>query len=209
MLRVDAQLEGHSLPVEHPDKVTTADVMLVLLPIWTRKYETARKLRRRIGTVMKWAIAQGYRGDNPAGEPITAALPKRSAPVRHMRALPHGEVVGALAAVRASRAWAATKLALEFLVLTATRSGEVRLATWDKFDVPAFVWTIPAERMKAQREHRVPLCGGAVEILHEARSLGNGTVLVCPSIRGKALSDRTLSKLVDKCGAPHLSINVE
>ena len=187
------------------DKVTTADVMVVLLPIWTRKHETARKLRRRIGTAMKWAIAQGYRGDNPAGEAIAAALPKRSAPVRHMRALPHSEVADALAAVRASRAWAATKLAFELLVLTATRSGGVRLATWDEFDLPAFVWTIPAES-KAQREHRVPLRGRAIEILHEARSLGKGTGLVFPSIRGKALSDMTLSKLVREQGiaaVPH------
>jgi len=188
------------------DKVTTADVMVVLLPIWTRKHETARKLRRRIGTVMKWAIAQGYRGDNPAGEAITAALPKRSAPVRPMRALPHGEVAGALAAVRSSRAWAATKLAFEFLVLTATRSGEVRLAKWDEFDLPALVWAIPSERMKAQREHRVPLCGRAGEILHEAKSLGSDGGLVFPSVRGKALSDMTLSKLVKEQGiaaVPH------
>ena len=188
------------------DQVTTADVMLVLLPIWTRKHETARKLRRRVSTVMKWAIAQGYRGDNPAGEAVTAALPKRSAPVRHMRALPHGEVAGALAAVRASRAWEATKLAFELLVLTATRSGEVRLATWEEFDLSASVWTIPAERMKAQREHRVPLCGRAVEILQEARSHANGGGLVFPSIRGKALSDMTLSKLVREQGiaaVPH------
>ena len=180
--------------------------MLALLPIWTRKHETARKLRRRIGAVMKWAIAQGYRGDNPAGEAITAALPKRSAPVRHMRALPHGEVAGALAAVRASRAWAATKLAFEFVVLTATRSGEVRLATWDEFNLPALAWTIPTERMRAQREHRVPLCARAVEVLHEAKLLGNGTGLVFPSIRGKALSDMTLSKLVKEQGiaaVPH------
>lgn len=156
----------------------------MLLLVWTRKHETARKLRRRIGTVMKWAIAQGYRHDNPAGEAITAAPPKRSAPVRHMRALPHGEVADVLAAVRVSRAWVATKLAFEFLVLTTTRSGEVRLATCE-FNLPALVWTIPAERMKAQREHRVPLCSRAIKILHEARSLGNGTGLVFPSIRGR------------------------
>ena len=188
------------------DQVTTADVMLVLLPIWTRKHETARKLRRRVSTVMKWAIAQGYRGDNPAGEAITAALPKRSVPVRHMPALPHGEVAGALAAVRKSRAWGATKLAFELLVLTAARAGEGRLATWEEFDLSASVWTIPAERMKAQREHRVPLCGRAVEILHEARSRANGRGLVFPSIRGKALSAMTLSKLVKEQGisaVPH------
>ena len=111
------------------DRVTTADVMAVLLPIWTRKHATAQKVRQRIGTVMKWAIAQGYRNDNPAGDALTA-LPKRSAPVRHQRALPHGEVAGAVATVRASAAWAGLKLVFEFLVLTAARSAEARLVTW-------------------------------------------------------------------------------
>ena len=78
------------------DEVTTADVMAVLLPIWTRKHATAQQVRQRIGTVMKWAIAQGYRGDNPAAEAVTAALPKRPVPTEHRRALPHAEVAGAV-----------------------------------------------------------------------------------------------------------------
>ena len=81
------------------DQVTTADVMAVLLPLWTRKHPTARKLRERIGAIMKWAIAQGYRNDNPTGDAIAAALPKRANHVRHMPALPHGEVAGAIEAV--------------------------------------------------------------------------------------------------------------
>ena len=188
------------------DQVTTADVMAVLVPIWVQKHETARKVRRRIGTVMKWAVAQGYRADNPAGESIAAALPKRPKQVRHMPAVPHGEVADALAAVRASAAWVATKLAFEFLVLTATRSGEVRLATWDEIDIDKRVWTVPAERTKTSREHRVPLCARAVEILYEARTLGDGTGLVFPSMRGKALSDMTLSKVIKEQGiaaVPH------
>ena len=72
------------------DQVTTADVMAVLLPLWTRRHPTARKLRQRIGTVMKWAVAQGYRNDNPTGDAITAAMSKRANHVRHMPALPHG-----------------------------------------------------------------------------------------------------------------------
>ena len=119
------------------DRITTADVMAVLLPIWTSKHATARKVRKRIGTVMKWAIAQGYRNDNPAGDALTAALPKRSAAVRHQRALPHGEVADAVTAVRASVAWAGLKLVFEFLVLRATRSAEARLATWNEIDLDA------------------------------------------------------------------------
>ncbi len=188
------------------DQITTADVMAVLVPIWTCKHETARKVRRRIGTVMKWAVAQGYRQDNPAGEAITAALPKRSKHVRHMPALPHGEVAAAVAVVHGSRAWLGTKLAFEFLVLTAARSGEVRLATWNEINLTSAVWTVPAERMKAEREHRVPLSRRTVEILHDATSLGDRAGLVFPSARGKPLSDMTLSKLLKEqrvAAVPH------
>ena len=188
------------------DQITTSDVMAVLVPIWTRKHETARKVRRRIGTVMKWAVAQGYRQDNPAGEAITAALPKRPNHVRHMPALPYREVAAAIRAVHASRAWLGTKLAFEFLVLTAARSGEVRLATWHELDLTSAVWTVPADHMKAQREHRVPLSHRAVEILDDATSLRNGDGLVFPSPRGKPLSDMTLSKLLKEqriAAVPH------
>ena len=149
---------------------------------------------------MRWAIAQGYRSDNPAGEAVTAALPKRPRQIRHMPALPHGEVAAALAGVRVSQAWTGTKLAFELLVLTAARSGEVRLATWEEFDLAALVWTVPAARMKANREHRVPLCGRAAEVLREAARLRDVIAsvepLVFPSRRGKALSDMALWKLV-------------
>ncbi len=184
------------------DRVTTADVMAALLPIWSTKNETAQRVRRRIGAVMRWAIAQGYRSDNPAGEAVTAALPKRPRQVRHFPALPYGEVGAALAAVRVSQAWTGTKLAFELLVLTAARSGEVRLATWDEFDLAAAVWTVPAARMKMNREHRVPLCGRAVDILGEAERLRDVVAsveragLVFPSRRGKVLSDMAMWKLV-------------
>ena len=144
--------------------MTTADVMGVLLPLWARRHATARKVRQRIGPVMKWAVAQGYRGDNPTGEAISAALPKRANQLRHMPALPHAEVAGAIAAVNASSAWAGTKLCFEFMVLTVVRPGEARLARWGEIDLRLSVWTIPAARMKANREHRVPLCRRAVEI---------------------------------------------
>ena len=188
------------------DRVTTADVMAVLLPIWTRKHATAQKVRQRIGTVMKWAIAQGHRSDNPAGDALTAALPKRSAPVRQQRALPHGEVSGAVAAVRASMSWAGLKLVFEFLVLTATRSAEARLATWKEVDLDARVWTVPAALAKAGREHRVPLCSRAIEIVDEARRLGvertAGAVagLVFPSQRGKTIADARLSGVLQQSG---------
>ena len=193
-------------------EVTTADVMAALLPIWTSKHVTARRVRQRISTVMRWAIAQGYRQDNPAGDAITAALPKRPTPVQHRAALPHHEVAAAVAAVRNADAWVGTRLAFEFLVLTAARSAEVRLATWGEMDLVAMVWTVPGRRMKAKREHRVPLYGRAVEVLRDAEQLrgarneAGDEALVFPTVRGKALDAAALSKLVRDLGiaaVPH------
>ena len=153
---------------------------------------------------MKWAVAQGYRDDNPTGDAITAALPKRANHVRHMPALPHGEVAGAIEAVKASPAWIGTKLCFEFMVLTAVRSGEARGARWEEIDFAVSVWKIPATRMKATREHRVPLCVRAVEVLHAAKRLRRGSTtaqsvgLVFPSARGKQLADARLSKLLEQ-----------
>ena len=177
------------------DAVTTANVLKVLLPIWNTKRETAQRVRQRIGAVMKWAVAEGHRSDNPAGDAIGAALPKGAKVKNHQRALPHGQVAEAVAKVRASSAGLTTKLAFEFIVLTATRSGEARLATWAEFDLDERVWTIPGGRMKANAEHRVPLCARAVELLREAEMV-RGDDLVFPSATGKPMSDSTLSKLV-------------
>ena len=141
--------------------ITTADVMAVLLPIWSSKRETARRVRQRIGAVMKWAVAQGYRADNPTSDAISAALPRNGVRIEHHKALPHAEVAAALRQVARSGAYGGTVLAFEFLVLTACRSGEVRHARWAEIDLEDAVWTIPGERMKAGREHRVPLSARA------------------------------------------------
>ena len=177
--------------------IDTKDVMAALLPIWTEKPETAKRVRQRIGTIMKWAIAQGHRTDNPAGEALGAALPKTDNGKRHHAALPHAKVADAIEVVQGSGAGMAVKLAFEFLVLTAARSGEIRLATWDEIDTDARTWTIPAERMKANQEHRVPLCARAMQILAEARALEEASGLVFPGRRAsKPLADLTLSKLM-------------
>ncbi len=188
------------------DLVAAADVMAVLLPIWNDKHETARRVRQRIGAVMKWAVAQGYRQDNPAGEAIGAALPKNGGIQRHQRALPHSEVAGAIQAVQQSDGTASVKFAFEFLVLTACRSGEVRLACWDEMNLEDGEWTIPAERMKSKRDHRVPLSTRAREILEGVREQTVLSDLVFPSPSGRALSDSTLSKLLRELGVravPH------
>ena len=138
-------------------EVTPGHVMSVLQPIWSDKRETARRVKQRISAICRWAVAQGHRSDDPAGIVIDAALPRGEVKVQHLPALPYGEVAQCLATVKASRgASASSKLALEFLILTAARSGEVRKATWDEIELGGAVWTLPAERMKANREHRVP-----------------------------------------------------
>jgi len=196
-------LETYTFPRLGAQKVadvTAADVLAVLTPIWLEKPETARRVRQRIGTVMKWCVAKGWRQDNPA-DAIAQALPKQTAPKEHRKALPYAEVGGCIAAVQTSAAGLATKLALELVILTATRSGEVRLADWSEVDLERAVWTIPATRMKAKREHRVPLSPRAVEIFQSARALGDGTGLVFPGTKaGRPLSDMTLSKLVKELG---------
>ena len=187
-------------------EITTADVLAVLTPIWHDKQVTARRVRQRIGAVMKWAVAMGLRPDNPASDVLGQALGRQRAVVRHMRALPHSKVAGAIETVRKSHAYPATKLAFEFLVLTAARSGEVRLAHWDEIDLEAREWTVPAERTKAHRPHRVPLSGRAVEILSEARTLGGGSGLVFPSPEGRASAHSRLSTLLRDLGiaaVPH------
>ena len=204
-----ASLRDYAVPKlgsKRVDRITTADVMAVLLPIWSTKRETATRVRQRIGAICKWAVAQGYREDNPAGDAISAALPKNKVRRQHQRALPYAEVGDALIRVRASRAHRSTLLAFEFLVLTACRSGDVRGARWQEVDAAAGIWTVPAERMKAKLEHRVPLSREALRVLDQASELADKSGLVFPSPTGRELSDSTLSKLVRELGigaVPH------
>ena len=144
--------------------------------------------------------------DNPAGEAIRAALPKPGRVQKHLRALPYGEVAGAIDAIRRSGAGASVKLGIEFLALTACRSGEVRGARWEEIHVEGGVWTIPPERMKSRREHRVPLSGRAREILAEAKAHAPRSELVFPSARGLQLQALAFSDLFRELGiaaVPH------
>ena len=184
--------------------ITSADVLSALSPIWNTHPETARRLKQRIGTVMKWAVAKGWRTDNPA-DAVGQALPKHDrSKVKHRQALPYDKVADAIRKVRDSEAGIATKLAFEFLVLTATRSGEAREAVWSEVDLGKKVWTIPAERMKAKKEHKVPLTDRCVAILNEAKPLKkDDSDLVFPGTRAdKPLSDMTLSKLMKELAIP-------
>ena len=177
--------------------ITTADIIAVLTPIWTRKPETASRVRQRMETVLDWAVAQGYRNDNPANRSITKVLPKMPRTKQHHPALHYSAVPQALEKVRQSTADTVTKLAFEFLLLTAARSGEVRRASWDEIDWVERKWTVPAERMKARREHQVPLSNRSIEVLRQAEELADvSSDLVFPGLRGKPLSDMVFTAML-------------
>ena len=174
------------------DRIMRGDVLAVLSPIWTAKPAVARKLRQRIRAICFYAMSYEWMEENPAGEAINAALPKTRAIKSHFRALPYQQVADALRTVDAGPSCDAVKRCLQFVVLTVARSGEARGATWEEIDLDDRVWTVPGDRMKAGREHRVPLSDAAVELL---RSCGPSEGLVFPSPRTKAvLSDMALTK---------------
>ncbi len=182
--------------------VSGPDIRAAVMAIRDKKPEVARKLVLRVSAVMKWAMGAGHRRDNPAVSSVLALPPvaRQARMKQNRKALPYAEVAGCIAKVNASGAWLATKLALEFLILTAARSGEVRGATWDEMDLAAGVWNVPAVRMKMGKAHAVPLSKRAIKVLTDAEKLRGEDNLVFPSMRGKPLSDMTMSKLVKELG---------
>ena len=190
-----------SLLVRH---VETPHVLAVLEPIWRDRTETATRLRARLELVIDWATARGERqGLNPArwrGH-LDKLLPKPSkvADRGHHAALPWREIGPFMARLRAAEGVGAR--CLEFVILTACRSGEARGATWSEIDIKARTWTVPAARMKAGREHRVPLSDAALALLADLpRIVGND--LVFPAPRGGVLSDMTLGAVLKRLGVP-------
>ena len=198
-------LKRHAMPTlgNTPlDRIERGDVLQVLTPIWTTRPETARRVRQRMRTVFRWAMAHGFMETNPAGEAIDGALPPMPKVKAHLRALPYQEVGSALETVEASQASMPAKLCFRFLVLTAARSGEARCASWDEIDTQEHVWRIPSERMKAGMEHRVPLSRQALDLLGEASALRDETGLVFPSPlkAGSPMSDMMLTKILRSTG---------
>ena len=162
------------------DQIESADVLKALNPIWLSKQETARRVLQRIRTVFDWAKASGHRsGDNPV-DGISKVLPKQNAVGSHHAALPYAKASQFIKQLRKVDAGASARLALEFAILTAARTNEVLGANWDEIDLKKKTWTIPASRMKAKREHRVPLAPRCIEIIAEARGLSDGKTLVFP-----------------------------
>ena len=198
-------LECYALPVVGKlpvGAVELAHVMRIIEPLWTEKTTTGKRVRQRIEQVLTWATVHGYRtGDNPARwkghlDQILAK-PSKIAKIKHFDALPVDAMPAFMAAVRAKEG--TTARVLEFLTLTAARSGEARGALWAEVDLQARVWTVPASRMKADREHRVPLCDDAVALL-ESLPRQDDTDLIFPSAKSKPLVDMTLIELMRKLG---------
>ena len=195
----------HAFPVLatlRVDSIKQHDVLRVLEPIWTKRPETARRVRQRVRTILGWCQAYGYTTENVAGPCIDAALPRVPTSQRHYRALPYCEVGAALGAVDASPVTQVVSLCLRFVVLTAARGVEARNAQWSEIDLAKKEWRIPAERMKARREHRVPLSSASLAVLEAARSLKDESGLLFPSPRkrGHPLSNMSLLKALRDTG---------
>jgi integrase len=197
-------LQTYASPIIGKMRITeikTDHILKVLEPIWQTKAETASRVRGRIESVLDFATARGWRtGENPArwrGH-LDHILPAKSkvAAVEHHAARPWPEMPEFFAAL--SRQQGIGAQALQFAILTAARSGEVRGAVWSEIDLKNKVWTVPAARMKAGRAHRVPLTDSAIAILKAAQPLGgNGDDIVFPGVKaGKALSDMSLSAVL-------------
>jgi integrase len=179
-------------------------VIAVLEPIWETKTETATRVRGRIEDVLGMAIAKKYRGEpNPArwsgNLEHSLAKPAKLKNVTHHAALPIDALPGFVERLRAQDGQGAR--ALEFAILTAARSGEVRGATWAEIDLEEEIWTIPGERMKAGRQHRVPLSHAALNLLRKQKQQA-GSDWVFPAPLGGALSDMTLSAVLRRMEVP-------
>lgn len=184
--------------------VALPHVLAALEPIWRTRTETASRLRGRIESVLDWATARGYRdGLNPARwrghlDKLLPA-PGKVAKIEHHAALPLAQVGEFMQLLRAAQGMGAR--ALEFVILTAARSGEARGATWAEIDLADPVWTVPAARMKAGKEHRVPLSDAALALLASLPKMA-GTDLVFPAPRGGQLSDMTLAAVLRRLDVP-------
>jgi integrase len=204
-------LQAHAYPVIGALSVRDVElshITKILDPIWQTRTETATRLRGRIEQVLDWATVRGYReGLNPArwrghlDKLLTA--PSKVAKVKHHQALPWAEMGSFMKRLHEAEGMGAR--ALEFTILTAARSGEVRGATWGEINLEAAEWNVPGERMKARKHHRVPLSAAAVALL-KALPRAAGCDLVFPATRGGQLSDMTLTAVLRRMGVeavPH------
>lgn len=176
------------------DKVAGPAIRDLLAPIWNDKPETARRVLQRIKTVLDWAHAKGHRAEEAPLRSVKTGLARQTTRPGNFAALPYQQVEGLMAKLMGNDT--AGRLALQFVILTAARSGEVIGATWEEIDLAGALWTIPARRMKAQKEHLVPLSAAALAVLRIAEIMRKGIAgePVFPGPSGKPLSDGTMRK---------------
>lgn len=209
----DATLKKYAFPVFGSLPVQMVDnalVMKVVEPLWSKKTETASRLRGRIEAVLDWASARGLRkGDNPARWKglLENLLPAKSRVkrIKHHAALPYAEIGAFVAALRKQEGEAAR--ALEFTILTVARTGETIGAVWEEVDLQAEVWIVPADRIKAGKEHRVPLSTRAVEILRQTPEGERKGYLFSGRGKNAPLSNMALLKLLERMGRVDLTVH--
>jgi len=205
-------LEAHAFPKlgqMQMAKIETADVIATLKPIWTKTPETANRLRQRIEAVIDYSSALGIRsGDNPArwrGHlDNLLPSPKKMHAVKHHPALPHTQIADFMADLEKRSGVAARALA--FTILTAARSGETRGMTWAEVDLEAGVWTIAAQRMKAGKEHRVPLTSSAISLLGDKRD-ANTLVFESDAKPGKPISNMSMTAVLRRMGRDDITVH--
>jgi integrase len=196
-------LEVYAFPTLGDQLVSEIDgpaVREVLADIWTEKPETARRVRQRVGAVLDWAYSKGHRGSEAPMRSLSKGLPRQPKKNCHHAAMPFADVPAFLARLREKETWG--RLALEAAILTAARSGEIRGARWSEVDLEKALWTVPANRMKAGKEHVVPLSPAALRVFERASELrleGCGYVFH-GSKRDKPMSDMTLMKVLRDMG---------
>jgi integrase len=195
-------LKQHAFPLIGPrpvSQITSADLLRILSPIWTEKPVTAKRLSQRISAVIRWARAsEFYTGDDPV-EAALAGLPRQKHDVRHHESLNFDHIPELIRKLRACSAKPESKLALEFLILTAARTIEVLGTKWDEVDFEKRLWVVPASRMKIKETHRVPLASHAMDLLGQARALSPEPEFIFPDqITGKRLTTNTLLDVLKK-----------
>ena len=195
-------LEEYAFPIigKRPvSQVASGDVLRILSPIWLRKPETGKRLSQRIATVLKWARANGYfSGDDPVAGAM-AGLPRQLRKVRRYASVNFDAVPTLVEQIRDCSSEPISKLAFEFLILTASRTKEVLEARWEEVEPSTKLWILPPERTKTSQPHRVPLTDRMEEVLQEARTLSPGSQLIFPNVRtGKPLSYNTLLHVLQK-----------
>lgn len=192
-------LETYAVPTigdRQVSDVETSDILRVLSPIWLAKPETARRVRQRLSTVFDWAKAAGFRkGENPVSG-AERGLPRQTAKISHHKAVSYHDVPAFVASLRSKDSGFITRLALEFLILTASRTSEVLHAQWSEFDLENSLWTVPAERMKAGREHRIPLSLRCHEILQEVELLQDQGLVFPGRSEEKPMSNMVFTTLL-------------